>query len=134
VPDRRRRVEEARVARLATVDAEGRPHAVPVCFVLLGDMVYTAVDEKPKRHTRLRRLANLGDTGRACVLVDEYREDWSALWWVRLDGTGRVVEDPDEAARALAALCAKYPQYAARPPTGPVLAVTVERWSAWSAA
>lgn len=121
------------MARLATVDAEGRPHVVPVCFVLLGDVVYTAIDHKPKRHTSLRRLANIEATGRASVLVDEYREDWSALWWVRLDGTGRVVEDPAERARTVAALCDKYPQYAARPPGGPVLAVTVERWSTWSA-
>jgi PPOX class probable F420-dependent enzyme len=133
VEDHRRRVEQARVARLATVDAEGRPHLVPISFVLLGDEVYTAVDHKPKRHASLRRLANIEATGRACVLVDEYREDWSTLWWVRLDGTGRVVADPAEAARAVAALCAKYPQYADRPPTGPVLAVTVERWSTWSA-
>jgi PPOX class probable F420-dependent enzyme len=133
VDDWRRRVAAARVARLATVDAEGRPHLVPVCFVLLGDVVYSAVDDKPKRHASLRRVANVEATGRACVLVDDYREDWSALWWVRLDGSGRVVADPGERARAVAALCEKYPQYAARPPTGPVLAVTVERWSAWSA-
>lgn len=133
VQDHRERVGAARVARLATVDAEGRPHLVPVCFVLLGDVVYSAVDDKPKRHPSLRRLANIEATGRASVLVDEYREDWSALWWVRLDGTGRAVEDPAERARAVAALCAKYPQYTTQPPTGPVLAVTIERWSAWSA-
>jgi PPOX class probable F420-dependent enzyme len=133
VQDHRRRVEAARVARLATVDAEGRPHLVPVSFVLLGDVVYSAVDHKPKRHTSLRRLANIEATGRASVLVDDYREDWSALWWVRLDGAGRVVADEAERARAVAALCDKYPQYAARPPSGPVLAVTVEHWATWSA-
>jgi PPOX class probable F420-dependent enzyme len=106
---------------------------VPLCFVLLDDVVYSAVDEKLKRHSRLRRLANVEATGRASVLVDDYREDWSALWWVRLDGSGRVVADPAEAVRARAALCEKYPQYAARPPAGPVLAVNVERWSTWSA-
>lgn len=126
-------VGSARVARLATVGPDGRPHLVPVCFVLLGDVVYSAVDDKPKRGTQLRRLANIEATGHACLLVDEYREDWSALWWVRLDGHGRVVADPAESARALAALTAKYPQYAQRPPRGPVLAVTVTRWSAWSA-
>ncbi|MFE9206344.1 TIGR03668 family PPOX class F420-dependent oxidoreductase [Micromonospora sp. NPDC007230] len=132
--DLRQRVASARVARLATVGADGRPHLVPVCFVLLGDAVYHAVDRKPKRHRRLRRLDNIQATGRACLLVDEYAEDWSTLWWVRLDGHGRVVVDPAEEDAARAALCDKYPQYVARPPDGPVVAITVTRWSAWSAA
>ena len=130
----RQRVGAARAARLATVDPDGRPHLVPVCFVLLGDVVYHAVDEKPKRHRRLRRLENIQATGRACLLIDEYDEDWSKLWWVRLDGHGRLVDDPAEAAAARAALAAKYPQYVERPPGGPVVAVAVTRWSAWSAA
>lgn len=120
------------MARLATVDADGRPHLVPVTFVLLGEVVYTAVDEKPKRSTRLRRVANIEATGRACLLVDEYHEDWSALWWVRLDGKARVVTDPAEVDRALAALTAKYPQYEPQPPRGPVLALDITNWAAWS--
>lgn len=131
--DLRRLVESARVARLATVDPDGRPHLVPVCFVLVGDGVYSAVDDKPKRDARPRRLANLEATGHASLLVDEYREDWSALWWVRLDGRGRVVDDSAEADGARSALTAKYPQYTQRPPRGPVLAIAVTRWSAWSA-
>jgi PPOX class probable F420-dependent enzyme len=130
----RRLAESARVAHLATVGADGRPHLVPVCFVLLGEAAYTAVDHKPKRSTRLRRFANVEATGRACLLVDGYSEDWSALWWVRLDGDGRAVGDPAEAARAVRALTAKYPQYSGRPPAGPVLAVDVTRWTGWSAA
>ena len=130
----RQRVGSARVARLATVDPDGRPHLVPVCFVLLGDVVYHAVDEKPKRHRRLRRLENIQATARACLLIDEYDEDWSKLWWVRLDGPGRLVDDPAEAAAARAALAAKYPQYVERPPSGPLVAVAVTHWSAWSAA
>jgi PPOX class probable F420-dependent enzyme len=131
-PEMRRRVTAARSARLATVDERGRPHLVPVCYVLLGETAYSAVDHKPKRGTRLRRLANVEATGVACLLVDEYAEDWSSLWWVRLDGRGRVVAEPDEAAAAVAALVAKYPQYAERPPTGPVLAVDVTRWTGWT--
>lgn len=130
----RRRVGSARVARLATVGSDGRPHLVAVTFVLLGDVVYHAVDEKPKRHRRLRRLENIRATGQACLLIDEYDEDWSKLWWVRLDGHGRLVEDPAEEAAARAALAAKYPQYVKRPPGGPVVAVTVTHWSAWAAA
>ncbi|MFG2054272.1 TIGR03668 family PPOX class F420-dependent oxidoreductase [Micromonospora sp. NPDC048930] len=130
----RQRVGSARVARLATVGADGRPHLVPVCFVLLGDVVYHAVDEKPKRHQRLRRLENIRATGQACLLIDEYDEDWSRLWWVRLDGDGWLVEDPAEEAAVRAALADKYPQYARRPPAGPVVAVRVTRWSSWSGA
>jgi PPOX class probable F420-dependent enzyme len=130
----RRLVGSARVARLASVSAGGAPHLVPVCFVLLGDTVYSAVDHKPKRTIRLHRLANLAATGHACVLVDHYSEDWRQLWWVRLDGHGRVVDDPREAARAVAALVGKYEQYAERAPDGPVLAVDVTGWRGWSAA
>ena len=139
-PDIRRLVSEARVARLATTDANARPHLVPICFALVrtmhadnGDVVYSAVDHKPKRHNRLRRLANIEATGQACLLVDEYSDDWSRLWWVRLDGRGRVVTDPAELARAVGALVAKYPQYTDRPPSGPVLAIDVTGWHAWSA-
>jgi PPOX class probable F420-dependent enzyme len=126
-------VETARVGRLATLGADQRPHAVPMCYALREETVYSAVDHKPKRRTRLRRIANLAATGHACLLVDEYDEDWTALWWVRLDGGGRVVEDPEEAAAGLAALVAKYPQYGARRPDGPVLAIDVTRWTGWSA-
>jgi PPOX class probable F420-dependent enzyme len=128
------RVAAARVARLATVDAAGLPHLVPVCFVLTGEVVYTAVDEKPKRSRRLRRLANVEATGRACLLVDEYDEDWTKLWWVRLDYRARVLAEGSEAGAARAALAAKYPQYAAHPPGGPVIALDVVRWTGWSAA
>jgi PPOX class probable F420-dependent enzyme len=130
----RDQVRSARVARLATVGSDGRPHLVPVCFVLLGDAVYHAVDEKPKRHRQLRRLENIRATGQVCLLIDEYDEDWSKLRWVRLDGHGRLVEDRAEDAAARAALAAKYPQYVERPPGGPVVAVTITHWSAWSAA
>jgi PPOX class probable F420-dependent enzyme len=123
----------APVGRLATVSADGLPHAVPACFVLVGDVVYTAVDHKPKRSQRLRRIENIRATAAACLLVDFYAEDWSRLWWVRLDGTGRVVTDGTERTTAITALRAKYPQYAQRPPDGPVLALDVRRWSGWSA-
>jgi PPOX class probable F420-dependent enzyme len=131
--DMRRLAGSARVGRLATVGADGRPHLVPVCFVLVGATAYSAVDHKPKRTTQLRRLANIEATGHACLLVDHYSEDWSTLWWVRMDGRGRAVADPTEVAGALAALVDKYVQYAERPPTGLVLALDVTRWTGWSA-
>jgi PPOX class probable F420-dependent enzyme len=121
--------EEAPVARLATVDANGRPHVVPICFVLEGDILYTAVDEKPKRSRRLKRLANIEADPHVEVVIDHYEDDWSRLWWVRLRGVARIVED----AHAVELLAAKYPQYREQPPAGPVIAVTVEERSEWTA-
>ena len=121
--------DDARVARLATVDPQGRPHVVPICFVLDGDTLYTAVDEKPKRTRALQRLRNIEANPNVEVLVDRYEEDWSRLWWVRLRGTARIVDDP----RAVELLAAKYPQYRDRPPSGPVIAVTIEERVEWKA-
>lgn len=131
--DARRRLEKARVARLATAGEDGVPHVVPLCFALEGDTLWWAVDEKPKRSRELRRLANIRANARVAVLADHYDEDWTALWWVRADGTARVVEEPGERERALAALGVKYPQYGLRRPEGPVVAVRIDRWRAWSA-
>jgi PPOX class probable F420-dependent enzyme len=129
----RRLVADARVARLATVGPDGAPHLVPLCFALDGEVVYWAVDHKPKRSTRLRRVDNLRADPRCSLLVDHYDEDWTRLWWVRLDARARVVDDVAERARALALLAAKYPQYQVTPPRGALLAVRVERWLGWSA-
>jgi PPOX class probable F420-dependent enzyme len=126
-------VERARVARLATVGANGKPHLVPICFVLAGETLYSAVDRKPKRSLRLKRLENVRTDPRVEVLVDHYEDDWSRLWWVRLRGHARVLEAGEERERALALLAEKYPQYRAEPPPGPVLAIDVDRWSAWHA-
>lgn len=130
----RARLAEARVGRLGTVSTDGRPHLVPCCFALVGDTVYSAVDAKPKSTLALRRLANLRATGHASLLVDHYDEDWSTLWWVRVDGDGRVIESDHpgpERDTALAALTAKYEQYRRTPPPGPVVALDVTRWRAW---
>ncbi len=128
----RERFAAARVARLATADAEGRPHLVAVVFAVHDDTVYSAVDAKPKRTTRLRRLDNVAANPAVSLLVDHYEDDWERLWWVRADGHGRVLEgEQPEARRAIAWLRERYPQQRA---TGAVLAVDVERWSGWSAA
>jgi PPOX class probable F420-dependent enzyme len=128
----RRRFAAARVARLATVDAGGRPHLVPIVFALARETIYSVVDSKPKRTTELRRLQNVRSSRWACALVDHYDDaDWSALWWVRADGAGRVLElSAPEAGEAVELLSLRYPQ---QHPTGPVLAIDVERWSGWSA-
>jgi PPOX class probable F420-dependent enzyme len=152
----RRRVAEARVGRLATVTPESRPHLVPCCFALSpryaasggdagdagdlrqggdpageGDVLYSAVDAKPKTTLALRRLANLRANGAAALLVDHYDDDWDTLWWVRVDGRGRVVEAGSERERALDLLAAKYEQYRRRRPAGAVVAIDVTRWRAW---
>jgi PPOX class probable F420-dependent enzyme len=129
----RRLVAEARVARLATTEADGRPHLVPLCFALEGDVLYSAVDRKPKRSTRLKRLENVSLHPEVTLLVDHYEEDWSRLWWVRLRGTARVLEDGPEHDRALSLLAAKYEQYRSEPPPGPVIAVELTEWRGWSA-
>jgi len=129
----RARFAAARVARLATTDAGCRPHLVPVVFAVVGGTVYSAVDAKPKRSKELRRLDNVRANPHVAMLVDHYDDDWSTLWWVRADGTARVLDpSDDEAARAVAALVARYPQYVDRPPDGAVLAVDVHRFRAWS--
>ena len=128
----RRRVADARVARLATVDASGRPHLVPFCFVLDGDEVLSAVDAKPKATRRLRRLQNVGANPSVSVLVDHYEEDWQSLWWVRLDGRAEVVDSGPRSERALDLLAGKYAQYREDRPAGPVLSIHVEHWAGWT--
>jgi PPOX class probable F420-dependent enzyme len=129
----RQRVGQARVARLATVDARGRPHIVPICFVLSGDVLYSAIDRKPKRSLRLKRLDNIRANPAVAVLVDHYEDDWSRLWWVRVRGRGRVLEEGEERERALALLTDKYPQYRAQPPAGAVIAIDLDEWREWHA-
>jgi len=127
----RSRVTDAAVGRLATVTADGRPHVVPCCFAVGGDHVYSSVDHKPKSTRRLRRLANLRGNPNAALLVDHYADDWSTLWWVRVDGTGRVLDDGPELEHAIALLVAKYRQYRRDPPAGPVIAIDVTAWRGW---
>jgi PPOX class probable F420-dependent enzyme len=129
----RERVATARVARLATLGPDGRPHLVPICFAVAGETLYSAVDEKPKGSQRLQRLENIRRRPEVTVLVDHYEEDWTRLWWVRLDGLARVLEEGTERRHALELLRAKYEQYRAEPPRGAVIAVRVERWTGWSA-
>jgi PPOX class probable F420-dependent enzyme len=129
----RERFGNVRVARLATVDADGWPHLVPVCFALAGDRIVSVVDAKPKRTPQLRRLANIRARPRVSVLVDEYDDDWTRLWWIRADGVARVVESGAARDDAVAALTAKYPQYRDQRPEGPVIEITVDRWRGWSA-
>jgi len=128
----RRRFTGASVARLATVSAGTAPHLVPMVFAVDGDVVYTAVDAKPKSTTALRRLSNIDVNPRVSILVDHYVDDWRLLWWVRADGTARRGEDAD-LSRAITLLTLRYPQYRDEPPSGPAIVVHIDHWSGWRA-
>jgi PPOX class probable F420-dependent enzyme len=106
---------------------------VPVTFALQGDIVATAVDHKPKSTPDLRRLRNIRDNPLVCLLADHYGEDWSRLWWARADGQARIVTDPSDCAAPLDWLAAKYRQYQAQRPAGPMILIAVDRWTGWQA-
>lgn len=129
----RRRFASATVARLATVGADGRPHIVPISFALAEQTLYFAVDSKPKRTTNLKRLRNIAANPAVSVLADHYEEDWNRLWWVRVDGVARVVTDDAEVQKAIQLLAARYSQYRANRPAGPVVAIAIGAISGWSA-
>jgi len=127
------RLRSARVARLATANASGQPHIVPVTFALRGRIVVTAVDHKPKTTGNLRRLRNIYENNQVSLLADEYDDrDWSRLWWVRADGAARIVEDAHERAEPLSWLLGKYEQYRDNPPVGPVIWIDIEVLRGWS--
>jgi PPOX class probable F420-dependent enzyme len=132
--DIRRHIDGSFVARLATVGADGRPHIVPITFGLDDQTLYFAVDFKPKRTTNLKRLINIASNPAVSVLIDHYESDWDRLWWVRLDGTARIVMEPAEVERALNLLAERYEQYRTTRPMGPVVAITIERMTGWSGA
>lgn len=112
---------------------DGRPHLVPVTFAVDGDVIYSAVDAKPKTTTRLARLRNIAAEPRVAMLADHYEPDWDRLWWARADGAATVLAGAAEMAAPLALLARRYPQYRAAPPRGPVIRVQVERWTGWAA-
>ncbi|HLY34286.1 MAG TPA: TIGR03668 family PPOX class F420-dependent oxidoreductase [Jatrophihabitantaceae bacterium] len=130
----RDRVANSRVGRLATVRADCVPHLVVITFALADDVLVTAVDAKPKSTTDLQRLRNLRADPAFSLLVDKYDDDdWSQLWWVRLDGSAEVVEDEPRRTTLVQPLVAKYPQYLDEAPAGPVIVLRPARWSAWAA-
>lgn len=127
-----------RVAHLATADASGAPHVVPVCFVLLGATLYVPIDQKPKRGDprALRRLRNIAANPRVALVADEYDDrDWSNLGFVLVHGLARLVSEAGERARAFEALRGKYPQYLGMAlEARPLIAVDVQRTTAWGTA
>jgi coenzyme F420-0:L-glutamate ligase / coenzyme F420-1:gamma-L-glutamate ligase len=136
-PAVQKRLGQARVARFATVDLEGRPHVVPVCFAYDGRFFYTAIDRKPKRvpPERLARLRNVRATPLVALLIDEYEEDWRRLWYVQIRGKANLVPSSahDERALALRKLKSKYPQYAGGmlADDAPIIRISAERIVFW---
>ncbi|OBE97595.1 TIGR03668 family PPOX class F420-dependent oxidoreductase [Mycobacterium sp. 852002-10029_SCH5224772] len=135
--DAKARFAESPVARLATITPGGRPHLVPVVFAVATDpgggpdVVYTAVDAKPKTTRRLRRLANIDANPRVSLLVDHYADDWTRLWWVRVDGVATIHDHSPAMEFGYRLLRAKYSQYQSVSLDGPVIAVAVHHWSSW---
>jgi PPOX class probable F420-dependent enzyme len=129
-------LDSQRVARLATVDGDGRPHALPVCFAVLDGAIYTPIDEKPKRVAAgaLRRVRNVEQRPAVCLVVDTYDENWARLAWLQVRGDAALVSDAAERARALAALRARYPQYVAMDlEARPLIRIVPRRVVAWAA-
>ena len=129
----RARFESVRVARLATADAEGMPHIVPIVFAIDGDRIVTAIDGKRKSGGALRRVENITANPRVSVLVDAYDEDWSQLWWARADGTASIHEEGPVRDQALGVLSGRYAQYGRVPLSGPAVIIEVDSWSGWTA-
>jgi PPOX class probable F420-dependent enzyme len=131
----RARLETARVSRLATLDAEQRPHAIPICFAYDGSVFYSAIDRKPKRMApnRLARLKNITETPHVALLLDQYDEDWTCLWYVLVRGEAELVSASAEQKRAIQRLRAKYSQYDTDmlADDAPVLRITPVRITAW---
>jgi PPOX class probable F420-dependent enzyme len=132
-----RRLTASKVGSIATVRPDGSPHVVPFVFAVSeaggGLVIYWCVDDKPKRSRDLQRLVNLRAHPAVEIEVNRYDDDWTQLWWVRASGIAREVTSVDEREGALAALAGKYPQYAAHAPSGPVVAIRVDRLAGWAA-
>lgn len=131
----RRRLQQARVARLATADTAGRPAVVPVCFVFDGRAFYTALDRKPKRRSfdQLLRVRNIQANPSVALTVDEYREDWRRLWYVIVYGRARLLRSGARWREAHRLLKRKYRQYRRGflPADAPIIKIQPERIVAW---
>ena len=134
-----RRLRQARVARFASIDADERPHVVPICFVFDGRFFYTAIDQKPKRTSpeRLTRLRNIRTRPRVALLIDHYEDDWKQLWYALIRGKARLLTPSQrrERAGALRRVRRKYPQYerGMLADDAPIIRIQPDRTTWWSA-
>ena len=131
----RRSLESRRVAYLATADARGAPHVIPVCFVVDDGGVYITIDDKPKRVAgrALKRLRNIAENPKVALVADRYDDhDWSRLGWVMIRGRAEVLDTGPEHAAAQRRLRHRYRQMAAMALEGhPVIAIRIERVASW---
>jgi len=122
----------SRVARLATIRPDGRPHIVPITFAVTDGTIVTMIDHKPKTTSRVQRLRNIEANPSVSVLVDQWAEDWERLRWVRADGTARIHSEDDVWRKAREVLIAKYTQYADQPPQGVAIAISIDGVTGWA--
>jgi PPOX class probable F420-dependent enzyme len=129
----RRFLDRRRIAHLATADAEGTPHVLPVCFVIAGNSAYITIDEKPKGNPRaLKRLRNIAENQRTALVGDRYDEDWRRLGWVMLRGRAEILDSGSEHDDAQELLRMRYPQYREmRLAELPVIAIRIDRVASW---
>jgi len=135
-PHASRLIRSARVAHLATADAGGQPHVIPICFVFDGNYFYSPVDEKPKRVTprKLKRLRNIRENPRVSLIIDRYDENWAKLVYILIIGKARVLVSGDKHRKAVNLLRRKYPQYRAmRIDRMPMILILPTRMTSWGA-
>ena len=119
-----------RIGHLATADARGAPSVVPVCFALDGYLLYTALDDKPKRSRRPRRIRNLEENSRVAFVADRYDEDWSRLGWVMIRGAAELVEFGEKFECGCDLLRRRYVQYSTMR-LSPLIAVRILEVGSW---
>ena len=134
-PSQDRFLRSARFGHLATADARGRPHVIPVCYDFDGESIYSVLDAKPKTTPlrQLRRVRNILANPRVSLVVDHYEEDWTNLRYVLVSGDAGLLQEGEEWARAIAMLREKYPQYREMDlDESPVIKITPARFVPWS--
>src|SRR5437773_894777 len=127
-------IRAARVAHLATADAKGQPHVIPICFVFDGKELFSPIDEKPKRTApmKLKRLRNITENPNVSLVIDRYDEDWSKLAYVLITGKAKVLFRGKKHERAVKSLRSKYSQYRRMAiDERPMIVITPTRFRCW---
>jgi len=127
-------VRSARVAHLATADASGQPHVVPICFVFDGERFYSPIDEKPKRvlPAKLKRLRNIAENSNVALVIDRYDEDWRRLAYILIFGKARILQRGKIHQEAVKLLRRKYRQYRTMAiHERPMISITLKQIIAW---